>query len=79
MVAFDARGHGHGERRPRDVSRRANVADAVAVIDALQLAPVVLVGQSLGGQTSLLVAAERPEGARPRGRPGSRVPGGRLG
>ena len=61
LVAFDARGHGASERRPADVSRHANVADAVAVIEALQLAPAVLVGQSLGGQTALLVAAERPD------------------
>jgi pimeloyl-ACP methyl ester carboxylesterase len=60
VVAFDARGHGRSERTPIDVSRAAHVADTVFVIDALDLAPVILVGQSLGGLTALLVAAERP-------------------
>jgi pimeloyl-ACP methyl ester carboxylesterase len=61
VVALDQRGHGRSERRPDDVSRRAFVADAVAAIEALELAPTVLVGQSLGGQTAFLVAAERPD------------------
>lgn len=60
-VAFDARGHGGSERFPGHVSRDANVADAVAVIEALRLAPVVVVGQSFGGQTALLLAAARPD------------------
>jgi pimeloyl-ACP methyl ester carboxylesterase len=61
VVALDQRGHGRSERRPADVSRVAFVADAVAAIEQLKLAPVVLIGQSLGGHTALLVAAERPD------------------
>jgi pimeloyl-ACP methyl ester carboxylesterase len=61
VVAFDARGHGGSERRPDDVSRAAHVADTVFVVEALQLGPVMLVGQSLGGNTALLMAAERPD------------------
>lgn len=61
VVAFDARGHGGSERRPDDVSRAAHVADTVFVVEALQLGPVMLVGQSLGGDTALLMAAERPD------------------
>jgi pimeloyl-ACP methyl ester carboxylesterase len=49
------------ERRPEDVSVEARVADVVLAIEALDLAPVVLIGQSLGGVTALLVAAGRPE------------------
>lgn len=64
VVALDARGHGRSERRPGDVSRGAHVADALFAIDALALAPVVLVGQSLGAQAALLVAAERPDAVR---------------
>jgi pimeloyl-ACP methyl ester carboxylesterase len=60
VVALDQRGHGRSERRPTDVSRTAFVADAVATIEQLGLAPVVLIGQSLGGHTALLVAAEQP-------------------
>jgi pimeloyl-ACP methyl ester carboxylesterase len=61
VLALDARGHGRSERVPLDVSRSAHVADAVFVIETLGLAPVVLIGQSLGGITALLVAAERAD------------------
>jgi pimeloyl-ACP methyl ester carboxylesterase len=61
VVALDQRGHGLSERSPADVSREACAADAIAVIDALGLAPVILVGQSLGGITALLTAAARPD------------------
>jgi pimeloyl-ACP methyl ester carboxylesterase len=37
------------------------VDDAVAAIEELGLAPVVLIGQSLGGHTAFLVGAERPD------------------
>jgi pimeloyl-ACP methyl ester carboxylesterase len=37
------------------------MADAAAVIERLGLAPVAIVGQSLGGVTALLVGARRPE------------------
>jgi pimeloyl-ACP methyl ester carboxylesterase len=59
VYAFDARGHGHSERRPADVSRAAHVADAVEVLAAI--GPAVVVGQSLGGHTALLLAAGHPE------------------
>jgi pimeloyl-ACP methyl ester carboxylesterase len=59
--ALDQRGHGRSERRPADVSRAAYVADAVAVVEELGLAPVVLVGQSMGGLAALLCAAQRPD------------------
>ncbi|GGV96908.1 alpha/beta hydrolase [Streptomyces gelaticus] len=60
VVAVDQRGHGTSERDPRDVSRAAYVADAVAVVDQLALQRPVLVGQSLGGHTAMLTAAARP-------------------
>jgi pimeloyl-ACP methyl ester carboxylesterase len=61
VVALDQRGHGRSERRPPDVSRAAFVTDAVAAIEQLDLAPAALIGQSLGGHTAFLVAAERPD------------------
>jgi pimeloyl-ACP methyl ester carboxylesterase len=61
VLALDARGHGRSERAPLDVSPDARAADVCFQIERLSCGPVVLVGQSLGGQTALLVAAERPE------------------
>ncbi|MES9510347.1 alpha/beta hydrolase [Streptomyces sp. NPDC000609] len=60
VVAVDQRGHGASERRPRDVSRAAYVADVIAVVDQLELRQPVLVGQSLGGHTAMLTAAAHP-------------------
>ncbi|MDA5285030.1 MULTISPECIES: alpha/beta hydrolase [unclassified Streptomyces] len=60
VVAIDQRGHGASERRPRDVSRAAYVADVVAVADRLGLDRPALIGQSLGGHTALLAAAAHP-------------------
>jgi pimeloyl-ACP methyl ester carboxylesterase len=60
IVAVDQRGHGASERRPRDVSRAAYIADAVAVIAQLGLHRPVLAGQSLGGHTALLTASAHP-------------------
>ncbi|WP_217210634.1 alpha/beta fold hydrolase [Streptomyces sp. AC550_RSS872] len=60
VVAVDQRGHGASERRPRDVSRAAYVADTVAVLEQLSLRQPVLVGQSLGGHTAMLAAAAYP-------------------
>jgi pimeloyl-ACP methyl ester carboxylesterase len=61
VVALDARGHGASERFPADVSRAAHVADAAFAIDELALGPVVVVGQSLGGQAAILLAAQCPD------------------
>lgn len=61
VIALDQRGHGASERRPADVSRAAYVADVVTVIGELDLAEVVVVGQSLGGHTAMLVAAAHPD------------------
>lgn len=61
VVAPDARGHGHSERRPSDVSRTACVDDLAHWIELLDLAPALVIGQSLGGHTAFLLAARRPE------------------
>jgi pimeloyl-ACP methyl ester carboxylesterase len=64
VVAFDARGHGGSERFPDDVTRQAHVADAAFVMRTLRLEPTVVVGQSVGGVTALLLAAEHPRHVR---------------
>jgi pimeloyl-ACP methyl ester carboxylesterase len=61
VLALDQRGHGRSEREPVDVSREAFMADVARVIVERGLGPVVLVGQSMGANTALLVAAEHPE------------------
>lgn len=61
VVMVDQRGHGRSTRHPADVSRTAFVDDAISVIEDLHTGPVVLVGQSLGGHTAMLVAAKRPD------------------
>ncbi|MCX5056791.1 MULTISPECIES: alpha/beta fold hydrolase [unclassified Streptomyces] len=61
VVRYDARGHGESTRRPADVSRAACVQDALALIEELSLAPVTLIGQSLGGHTAMLLAAAHPD------------------
>jgi pimeloyl-ACP methyl ester carboxylesterase len=43
------------------VGRGAHTADAAFAVERLGLRPVVVVGQSLGGLTALLLAAEHPD------------------
>ncbi|MCB0876199.1 MAG: alpha/beta hydrolase [Solirubrobacterales bacterium] len=57
VVAFDARGHGCSTRSPIDVSMEALADDVTFLIGRLELEEVILVGQSLGGQVALSVAA----------------------
>lgn len=61
VVAFDQRGQGRSTLEPDDLSRAAFVGDAVHVLEGLGRSPVLLVGQSMGAHTALLVAARRPD------------------
>ncbi|MEU9627204.1 alpha/beta hydrolase [Streptomyces luteogriseus] len=60
VVTYDARGHGASTRTPATATREAHVQDAVTLIEELDLAPVTLLGQSLGGHTAMLLAASHP-------------------
>jgi pimeloyl-ACP methyl ester carboxylesterase len=60
VVTYDARGHGASTRTPATTTREAHVQDAVTLIEELALAPVTLLGQSLGGHTAMLLAASHP-------------------
>ncbi|WP_433777209.1 alpha/beta fold hydrolase [Microbacterium sp. gxy059] len=61
-IAVDLPGHGESDwRGDADYSPALLAADVIAAIEAWADAPVVLVGQSLGGLTALHVAASRPD------------------
>jgi pimeloyl-ACP methyl ester carboxylesterase len=60
VFALDQRGHGRSEKGLSEHSREVYVRDVIAVIEQLRLAPVLLIGQSMGGQNAFLVAARRP-------------------
>ncbi|WP_026911492.1 alpha/beta fold hydrolase [Patulibacter minatonensis] len=60
-VALDARGHGDSEwDADGDYSMDGFAGDLIAVLEELP-GPAVLVGASMGGLTSLVVAGEHPE------------------
>jgi pimeloyl-ACP methyl ester carboxylesterase len=61
-IALDQRGHGDTEwSYESDYGVEAHAADIAALVDALGLAPVVIVGVSLGGLNGLHFALDRPE------------------
>lgn len=60
VIAVDQRGHGRSEwTRSYRVAEMA--ADAIALIEQLDVAPVPIVGHSMGAMVALVVAARRPE------------------
>ncbi|MFB7175707.1 alpha/beta fold hydrolase [Streptomyces sp. NPDC056254] len=67
VVALDQRGHGHSDRPPpgaaphTTLGREAFVADAEAAVEQLDLAPVTLIGHSMGALTAWQLAARRPD------------------
>lgn len=58
VARFDSRGAGQTESEAVDFSR---IEDSLAVLDALAIDRVVLVGNSLGGQTAIDTAIVAPE------------------
>ncbi|NIQ08015.1 MAG: alpha/beta hydrolase [Candidatus Korarchaeota archaeon] len=59
VVALDQRGHGWSDS-PADCSREAYVHDVARVIQRLNLAPVIVLGHSLGGVNAYQLAARHP-------------------
>ncbi len=61
-IAWDHRGQGRSAVPPdRSISIDACYADAVALIEQLQLGPVHFAGLSMGGFVAMRIAARRPE------------------
>lgn len=61
IVMLDARGHGRSGAAVSGFTTELLVADVVAVIQALQLPPVTLLGHSMGGHTAAHVTKKHPE------------------
>lgn len=62
VIAIDQRGHGRSQRAPdRDYTRATQVEDLEALIEALGLRSVTLVGHAMGGANAICYAAEHPD------------------
>jgi pimeloyl-ACP methyl ester carboxylesterase len=62
-IAYDARGHGHSDPAadPSAYTYELLAEDLGAVLDSLELERAVLAGASMGAQTALRFALDRPE------------------
>jgi pimeloyl-ACP methyl ester carboxylesterase len=61
VIRYDRRGHSRSERPIGAWTRRDNEDDLAGLIEALELGPVGVVGNSYGSLISLGLAARRPE------------------
>jgi pimeloyl-ACP methyl ester carboxylesterase len=61
VVTYDRRGHSLSGAGDEPATRRLEEDDLIALLEALDLAPVHLVGSSYGASISLAVAARRPD------------------
>jgi len=61
IIRYDTRGHGLTDCPPAPYHMGALVADAAALLDALQVKDAVIVGLSVGGIIAQGLAAERPD------------------
>jgi pimeloyl-ACP methyl ester carboxylesterase len=61
VLTYDRRGHSLSERPLGQGSRREDEADLAALVEALDLAPAHVVGNSFGGSIALGLAARRPD------------------
>jgi pimeloyl-ACP methyl ester carboxylesterase len=61
VLTYDRRGHSHSARAPHRGSMYEDAMDLAALVDALDLAPLYVVGNSFGGSVGLLLATLRPD------------------
>jgi pimeloyl-ACP methyl ester carboxylesterase len=61
VCMLDQRGHGLSERPASGYSDEEMAADATKVIEALHLAPAAVLGHSMGGAVTIVLAGKRPD------------------
>ena len=61
VVALSQRGHGGSDKSPRQYRTEDFAADAAAFARALDLAPMIVVGHSMGAANALRLALDAPE------------------
>jgi pimeloyl-ACP methyl ester carboxylesterase len=61
VIGIDQRGHGHSPDGPWQLSYQLMANDTAAVIQALKLGPVDVIGHSDGADIALLLARDHPE------------------
>ena len=61
VLTYDRRGHSESERPATQGSLLEDAIDLAALVEALDLAPLHMVGNSAGGSVCLRLAIERPE------------------
>lgn len=64
LFALSQRGHGDADRPPTGYRTRDFAADAAAFIEALGLAPAVMVGHSMGTTNAMRLAIDSPQRVR---------------
>ena len=60
-ITYDVRGHGRSDKPPAPYSVPLFAADAAALIKTLGIAPVNIVGHSMGGMIAFQLAIDEPE------------------
>ena len=65
VITPDQRGHGDSEwARDCDYSTDAMAADAIAIMQALELTDPIVMGHSMGGRNTLVMALDNPHAAK---------------